>query len=98
MELLVEVKATGVCGTDLHILEDTFHNFPPVVLGHEGAGEVDPELLACTENTILQPHASCCAARWHMTQEIISDLGRFLHGEPLKLQVSLRQYRLMTQE
>ena len=36
-ELLVEVKATGVCGTDLHILEDTFHNFPPVVLGHEFA-------------------------------------------------------------
>lgn len=68
------------------------------VYEHEGAGEVDPELLACTENTILQPHASCCAARWHMTQEIISDLGRFLHGEPLKLQVSLRQYRLMTQE
>ena len=68
------------------------------VYEHEGAGEVDPELLACTENTILQPHASCCAARWHMTQEIINDLGRFLHGEPLKLQVSLRQYRLMTQE
>ena len=39
-ELLVEVKATGVCGTDLHILEDTFHNFPPVVLGHEFAGVV----------------------------------------------------------
>ena len=39
-ELLVEVKATGVCGTDLHILEDTFRNHPPVVLGHEFSGVV----------------------------------------------------------
>lgn len=68
------------------------------VYEHEGAGAVDPELLACTENTILQPHASCCSAKWRMTQAIVTDIGRFLRGEPLQLQVSLRQYRLMTQE
>lgn len=68
------------------------------VYEREGAGEIDEELLACTEHTILQPHASCCSAKWRMTQAIIDDLGRFLRGEPLKLQVSLRQYRLMTQE
>ena len=39
-EMLVEVKATGVCGTDLHILEDKFRNNPPVVLGHEFSGVV----------------------------------------------------------
>lgn len=39
-ELLIEVKATGICGTDLHILHDTFRNRPPVVLGHEFAGVV----------------------------------------------------------
>ncbi len=39
-EILVEVKATGICGTDLHILHDTFRNRPPVVLGHEFSGVV----------------------------------------------------------
>ncbi len=68
------------------------------VYEQEGAGAVDPELLACTQNTILQPHASCCSAKWRMTQAIVTDIGRFLRGEPLQLQVSLRQYRLMTQE
>ena len=69
-----------------------------IVLTHWGTPQIDAELLACTEHTILQPHASCCSAKWRMTQAIIDDLGRFLRGEPLKLQVSLRQYRLMTQE
>ncbi|SFP69252.1 L-iditol 2-dehydrogenase [Oscillibacter sp. PC13] len=39
-ELLVEVKAACVCGTDLHIREDKFRNRPPVVLGHEFSGVV----------------------------------------------------------
>ena len=39
-ELLVEVKAASVCGTDLHIREDKFRNRPPVVLGHEFSGVV----------------------------------------------------------
>jgi L-iditol 2-dehydrogenase len=39
-ELKVEVKAAGVCGTDIHILHDGFRYNPPVVLGHEFAGVV----------------------------------------------------------
>lgn len=39
-ELLVEVKAAGICGTDLHILHDKSHYVPPVTLGHEYAGVV----------------------------------------------------------
>lgn len=39
-EILVEVKASGICGTDLHILHDRFRNRPPVVLGHEFCGLV----------------------------------------------------------
>lgn len=34
----IEMKYAGVCGTDLHILNDTFNNNPPVVLGHEFSG------------------------------------------------------------
>jgi L-iditol 2-dehydrogenase len=34
------VRAAGICGTDLHIYHDEFPTQPPVVLGHELAGEV----------------------------------------------------------
>ncbi len=39
-EVKLQVKACGICGTDLHIRHDTFPNFPPVVLGHEFSGIV----------------------------------------------------------
>ena len=37
-EVLVEVKFTGICGTDVHILHDSTFYTPPVVLGHEYSG------------------------------------------------------------
>lgn len=39
-QVLVQVRAAGLCGTDLHIMKDEFRSWPPVVLGHEVAGEV----------------------------------------------------------
>jgi L-iditol 2-dehydrogenase len=36
----IQVKATGICGTDLHIFRDEFPSFPPVVLGHEFGGQI----------------------------------------------------------
>ncbi len=39
-ELLVEVKAAGICGTDLHIFHNKSHYVPPVTLGHEYSGIV----------------------------------------------------------
>jgi L-iditol 2-dehydrogenase len=36
----VEVKYTGICGTDLHIYHETFKNYPPVIMGHEFSGIV----------------------------------------------------------
>lgn len=36
----IRVEAAGLCGTDLHIFKDEFRSWPPVVLGHEVAGEV----------------------------------------------------------
>lgn len=37
----VRVTATGICGTDLHLLRDEFPSTPPVVMGHEITGVVD---------------------------------------------------------
>lgn len=39
-QVKIAVRAAGICGTDLHIYKDEFRSFPPVVLGHEVAGEV----------------------------------------------------------
>jgi L-iditol 2-dehydrogenase len=38
--VLIEVRAAGVCGTDIHIYYDEFPTAPPVVMGHEFAGIV----------------------------------------------------------
>lgn len=39
-EVLIEVKAAGICGTDIHILHDKFPYYPPVILGHEFSGQI----------------------------------------------------------
>ncbi len=40
-EIKIQVAATGVCGTDLHILHgQAFAVVPPVIMGHEFAGTV----------------------------------------------------------
>jgi L-iditol 2-dehydrogenase len=39
-QVKIEVAFCGLCGTDIHVLQDTFKNYPPVILGHEFAGTV----------------------------------------------------------
>jgi L-iditol 2-dehydrogenase len=39
-EVVIEVHAAGVCGTDLHIEADEFRTLPPVTMGHEVTGVV----------------------------------------------------------
>ena len=39
-EILVRVEACGICGTDIHCYNNDPFDLCPVVLGHEGTGEV----------------------------------------------------------
>ena len=39
-EVLIEVKSSGICGTDVHIYHDSAFYTPPVILGHEYAGVI----------------------------------------------------------
>jgi L-iditol 2-dehydrogenase len=39
-QVVIQVKAAGICGTDLHIYHDEFPIDPPVIMGHEVAGVV----------------------------------------------------------
>jgi L-iditol 2-dehydrogenase len=38
--VVLAVVAAGICGTDLHIVDDEFPSHPPVTLGHEVSGVV----------------------------------------------------------
>jgi threonine dehydrogenase-like Zn-dependent dehydrogenase len=48
----VRIRAAGICGSDLHMLEHGYH--PPVTLGHELAGE-----LADGTPVAIEPLAPC---------------------------------------
>lgn len=39
-QVVVDVAAAGLCGTDLHILEGSYGSRPPVTLGHEVSGTI----------------------------------------------------------
>jgi L-iditol 2-dehydrogenase len=38
--VVLAVEAAGICGTDLHIVDDEFRSWPPVTMGHEVCGVV----------------------------------------------------------
>lgn len=43
-DVRVEIKAAGICGTDIHIYKDEYPYNPPVIMGHEFSGIVDEVL------------------------------------------------------
>jgi L-iditol 2-dehydrogenase len=64
-EVVLDVIAGGICGTDLHIVADEFPYWPPVVLGHEILGRVaevgegvEESLLG--KRVVAEPHAGAC--------------------------------------
>ena len=64
-EVLLNVLAAGVCGTDLHVRDDTFPYYPPVILGHEFCGRVEQlgegvDLLAVGDRVVGEPHTKAC--------------------------------------
>ncbi|HEY3415391.1 MAG TPA: alcohol dehydrogenase catalytic domain-containing protein, partial [Armatimonadota bacterium] len=64
-EVLIEVKACGICGTDVHVLHDQFPYWPPVVLGHEFSGEVvelgpEAKYYKVGDRVVGEPHTQAC--------------------------------------
>jgi L-iditol 2-dehydrogenase len=64
-QVRIRVRAAGLCGTDLHIYRGEFRSYPPVVLGHEVAGEIDllgegVEGLAGGERVTTETYFSVC--------------------------------------
>lgn len=64
-EVLLEIKSTGICGTDMHVRDDHFPYWPPVILGHEFAGEVvelgpDCKYYKLGDRVVGEPHTRHC--------------------------------------
>jgi L-iditol 2-dehydrogenase len=64
-EVLIEVRAAGICGTDVHILHDQFPYYPPVILGHEFSGQIVEVGAQVTtyqvgERVVGEPHTLSC--------------------------------------
>lgn len=63
--VLIEVKAAGVCGTDLHIWHDEFPYWPPVTLGHEFSGVIAEvggavKRFKPGDRVVAEPHSHAC--------------------------------------
>jgi L-iditol 2-dehydrogenase len=64
-EVLIDVKACGICGTDLHIYHDEFPYYPPVTLGHEFSGTIaalgkNVRGWAVGDRVVGEPHTMAC--------------------------------------
>ena len=64
-EVLIKIKACGICGTDIHVKHDNFPYWPPVILGHEFVGVVEKVGANCTmlakgDRVVAEPHTKAC--------------------------------------
>ncbi len=69
-EVLIEVKAAGVCGTDIHIKHDKFPYWPPVIMGHEFSGIIvetgsDVNGYKVGDRVVAEPHTKACGKCEH---------------------------------
>src|SRR2546428_1332581 len=68
-EVLVRIEASGVCHSDLHLVETGWAHRLPVLLGHEGAGVVEEVGVGVTglargDRVVLGWRSPCGACRW----------------------------------
>lgn len=88
--VLVKVAACGICGTDRHIYHGEFDVVPPVIIGHEYAGEVvavgdGVENLHLGDHVAMDPNMPCGACRpcrrgqVHLCENLAA-LGVNFHG------------------
>jgi 2-desacetyl-2-hydroxyethyl bacteriochlorophyllide A dehydrogenase len=63
-EVLINVKASGICGTDIHIFRGEYLGSYPVIPGHEFAGVIEKTGAAVTrfkvgDRVAIEPNIAC---------------------------------------
>lgn len=75
-DVLIHVKAAGICGTDLHIRAGRFHCRPPVLIGHEFSGEIvkagkGVRNYRVGDRVVAEPHrGGCGSCRYCLTGQV----------------------------
>ncbi|MCC6682044.1 MAG: alcohol dehydrogenase catalytic domain-containing protein [Phycisphaeraceae bacterium] len=64
-EVLLKVAACGICGTDVHIRDDEFPYWPPVIIGHEFSGTISQlgpnvDRFKVGDRVVGEPHTKAC--------------------------------------
>jgi L-iditol 2-dehydrogenase len=64
-EVLIKIAACGICGSDIHVMHDTFPYWPPVILGHEFTGTIvelgrDCKKFKIDDKVVAEPHTKAC--------------------------------------
>jgi len=85
-EALVEVRFTGICGTDVHIYHDSAFYTPPVTLGHEysgivvqkGSGVVGFEVGDRVTSPATIPCGKCLMCRTNRANRCVGEEKRIL--------------------
>lgn len=63
--VMIKIKACGICGTDIHVWQDKFPSWPPVIMGHEFSGLVETAGSACQkfkagDRVVVEPGINAC--------------------------------------
>ncbi len=86
-DVIVRIEASGVCHSDLSVIDGKFPGPPPIVLGHEGAGIVEwvgPEVSRVRPGQqVILSLTPVCGACWHcLRQEThLCELGSVVHNQ-----------------
>ena len=89
-DVVIRVRACGMCGTDLAILEGRHPAKPPVILGHECAGEVSQvgngvTSVAVGDHVVVDPNLRCGVCRYCRSDrpnlcETLVSIGEDING------------------
>ncbi len=65
--VVIAVRTAGICGTDIHIVDDEFRSWPPVTMGHEVCGVVEQigdgvEEALLAARVVSETYFSTCGA------------------------------------
>ena len=65
--VVIAVRTAGICGTDIHIVDDEFRSWPPVTMGHEVCGVVEQigdgvEEALLSARVVSETYFSTCGA------------------------------------
>ena len=73
-EVLLEVKATGICGTDIHIYKGEWKVETPIILGHEFSGVIskiggEVEEFRVGDHVVAEPNITCGTCHFCLMSE-----------------------------